>query len=486
MMTKRSFSTLLLALTAAGPSTLTARAEPDVDPARTVRVSIRSEGLPGLGTSWGGSLSANGRYVAFWSDAPNLVEGDTNRSVDKYGHDAGTDVFVHDRDTDRDGVYDERGAISTKRVSVRSDGGESHGTWKGSRQATISANGRVVVFESDADDLVPGVSGGPMVYAHDLRTRTTVLVSVSSGGDAADGYSPSISANGRFVAFTSYADLVPGDTNDAGDAFVRDLLTGQTTRVSVSSEGAQGYGWGVPHGAIAISGDGAKVAFSSFASNLVPGDTNEASDVFLHDLLTSKTIRVSVGVDGEQGNSDSQHPALNHDGNILVFRSWATNLFPSDTNGQSDVFAYEARTKRTELVSVSSSGEPGNSMSRVPERSPNNVVSADGRYIAFTSASSNFEPGSAEVDAVIARAWLEEVFVRDRIRGETWRASSGSAGTPGGGASEGTMSADARHVSFASSSPTYDVGDLNADSDVFVRSRGAGVCPTPNPCVLAR
>ncbi|MDT7943806.1 MAG: hypothetical protein RQ985_04565, partial [Dehalococcoidia bacterium] len=181
-----------------------------------------------------------------------------------------------------------------------------------------------------------------------------------SDGTEGNGYSwfPSISADGRYVAFESIAsNLVPGDTNGVSDVFVHDRLTGQTTRVSVASDGTQGHS-ASDHPS--ISADGRYVAFESFASNLVPGDTNGKRDVFVHDRLTGQTARVSVASDGTQGNGDSIYPSISADGRYVAFVSGASNLVPGDANGNIDVFiaaAAEPTAMRLQWGDVNCSGD---------------------------------------------------------------------------------------------------------------------------------
>jgi Tol biopolymer transport system component len=186
-------------------------------------------------------------------------------------------------------------------------------------------------------------------------------VSVSSSGAQANGDSSTgnadseaISADGRFVVFQSNAsNLVPGDTNKSSDVFVHDGLTGKTERASVSSSGKQANGSsGDPY----ISADGRFITFESNASNLVPGDTNKSWDVFVHDLRTGKTQRVSVGPDGKQAKGDTWSDGISADGNFVAFDSRATNLVPGDTNGQGDLYLRDRLKKKTELMSP---GLPG-------------------------------------------------------------------------------------------------------------------------------
>jgi Tol biopolymer transport system component len=293
-------------------------------PGNTTRVSVATGGGQANSGSFDPSISADGRYVAFVSAATNLVSGDTNNFQD---------IFVHDRQTGQ-----------TTRVSVASDGTQANGH---SYAPSISADGRYVAFASLASNLVSGDTNGAWdVFVHDRQTGETTRVSVASDGTQAIGFffgsSPSISADGRYVAFDSWAtNLVSGDTNDKPDVFVHDRQTGQTTRVSVSSDGTQangGPGWsGNPS---SISADGRYVAFHSYADNLVSGDTNSATDIFVHDRQTGVTTRVSIASDGTQANGFSASPSISADGRYVAFMSGATNLVSGDTNNDWDVFVH--------------------------------------------------------------------------------------------------------------------------------------------------
>jgi len=196
-----------------------------------------------------------------------------------------------------------------------------------------------VVFESDASNLVPGDTNGRYdIFLRDRQTDTTTRLSVSSAGTQGNDSSlaPSISADGRYVVFESDAsNLVPGDTNGRYDIFLRDRQTGTTTRLNVSSTGTQGNG---VSGRPSISADGRYVAFNSDASNLVPGDTNGRNDIFLRDRQTGTTTRLSVSSTGVQGDGHSYDPFISADGRYVAFNSHATTLVPGDTNGKQDIF----------------------------------------------------------------------------------------------------------------------------------------------------
>lgn len=282
----------------------------------TERVGVDRSGKQGNDESGFPSISGDGRFVAFTSDATNLVSGDTN------GY---RDVFVHDRDTG-----------ATTRVSVDSSGVEGNFYSGG---ASISADGRYVAFCSSAWNLAPGGSYGDTdIFVHDRDSGATTRVSVDSSGvqGSNDSFSPSISADGRYVAFESFAsNLAPGCGNGDRNVFVHDRDTGATTCVSVSTAGVQGDDASYDS---SISADARYVAFGSDATNLAPCDTNEETDVFVHDRDTGVTARVSVGTSGTQGNKGSSYPSISADGRYVAFQSGAATLVPVDTNGVGDVF----------------------------------------------------------------------------------------------------------------------------------------------------
>jgi Tol biopolymer transport system component len=349
----------------------------------------------------------------------------------------------------------------TSRVSVDAAGMQGN---KYSKSPSISADGRFVAFESAASVLVPGDTNGVVdVFVRDRQTGAIERVSVDSSGVQGNDISiyPSISADGRYVAFLSAAsNLVAGDTNGVLDMFVHDRQTGVTERVSVDSVGTQGDGscFSPP----AMSADGRYVVFESSATNLVPGDTNGAEDVFVHDRQTGATERVSVASDGTQGNALSGFASISADGRYVAFVSFAGNLVPGDTNGHYDVFVRDRQNGTTERVSVSSGGAQGNGDSSVGFGL---TMSADGRYVAFASDSSNLVPGDTN--------GFSDTFVRDRLLGITERVSVSSAGAQGDHSSgnSAAVSADGRYVAFLSAATTLVPGDTNGAFDIFVRDR---------------
>src|SRR5918995_684925 len=252
-----------------------------------------------------------------------------------------------------------RGAAhDTTRVSVNSSEAQAD-NW--SAGPSISSDGRFVAFESEASNLVANDTNGFIdAFVHDLQTGATERVSVNSSGKQGNLESgfPSIRSDGRFVAFQSLAsDLVANDTNNAPDIFVRDRQGGTTERASVSSSEAQADGF---NGRLSISSDGRFVAFESEASNLAANDTNNIRDAFVRDLWMGSTQRVSIESSGKQGNLNSYDPSISSDGRFVAFESEASNLVAKDTNNTGDVFVRELWMGSTQRVSIESSGKQGN------------------------------------------------------------------------------------------------------------------------------
>jgi Tol biopolymer transport system component len=229
------------------------------------------------------------------------------------------------------------------------------------------------------------------VFVRDRQTGRTSRVSVSSAGAQANPYDhieddarPSISADGRYVAFVSgAANLTPGDTNGTDDVFVRDRQTGRTTRASVSSAGAQTRAWSDWP---SISGDGRYVAFVSAAADLVPGDVNRTDDIFVRDLHAGSTTRVSVSSAEVQSRGASSNPDISSDGRYVVFQSAGTNLVPADTNSRDDVFLRDRQAGTTSRSSVTTTNGQVNGASSYP------LIAPSGRYVVFSSLGTNLGP----------------------------------------------------------------------------------------------
>lgn len=435
---------LVLAAVVAGGVLLSVASAPAASiEQRTLRLSA----APSLGASDGSSsgpvVSANGAVTAFSTVATNLGPQDPNGPL--------ADIVVVNAPTGE-----------RRLVSRGADGGGADGA---STDPAISADGQRVAFTSSATNLVAG----------DLNAVTDVFVAlpdgpvllVSARPDGQPGNRPSrnadLSSDGRFVVFESDAsDLVPGDTNGASDIFVRDLLAGQTQRVSVASDGAEAVGASTTP---AISGDGRVVSFESRAANLVPRDTNRVPDVFVRALRLRRTERVSVSASGRQQDRAVTAPFhlvsdLDATGRRVVFDSEATNLTPDDTNRASDVFLVDRRADTIDLVSASTGNVQGNNDSVSP------VITPDGRFVAFQSFATNLvaqDPTGADV------------VLRDRELRATTLVTVTSTGSRRGAElvpqllERPALSDDGAFAAFVSTSPTFTAGDLNRHADVFLR-----------------
>ncbi len=410
----------------------------------TMRVSVSSAGTDANASSRRPALSGDGHFVAFESTASDVVAGDANGAYD---------VFLRNL-----------GAGTTVRASIATDGSEANGDSYVYRQG-ISADGRLVAFESVASDLVPGDANGVSdIFVHDTVTGQTERVSVSSGGVEGNGVSAlaSISADGRFVVFTSAANnLVANDTSVFNDVYVHDRTTGVTTRVSVDSSGVEGNAWSVIP---SISGDGRYVAFYGDASNLVPNDSNQTFDAFIHDCSTGSTIRISVDSNGNEANSYSHSPAISTDGAFVAFCSVATNLVAGDSNGVQDSFLRDLVLGTTTIVSRGFDGSPADGASYPPG------ISDDGRYVSFTSSATNLVPGDTN--------GVDDTFVFDRVAGTTTCVSVHSDGTEANDNSiaySSSISGDGQLVAFASLATNLVDDDADGFEDVFVHDSSCGV-----------
>jgi hypothetical protein len=310
----------------------------------------------------------------------------------------------------------------------------------------LSQTGRFVAFSSGATNLVVGDTNVVYdVFLFDRQTGTTTRESVGLGVPPlqATGSStyPSISADGRYVAFESLAENLVGpgqDTNLRSDIFVRDRTLAVTERASVALAGFPTQPDGDSNKP-SISADGQYVAFFSFATNLVAGDTNGATDVFLYDRTLAATTRVSVGPGGVQGDGNSVifGQAVSNTGQFVAFESAATNLVAGDSNGVRDVFVRDRTAGTTTRVSVDNTGAQANGESRV------SAISGNGRYVVFESDATNLVAGDTN--------GVGDVFVRDTVSGTTTRLSITSAsGQPTTVSTEGAVSRDGTIAGFGS------------------------------------
>ncbi len=343
----------------------------------------------------------------------------------------------------------------TVRASSSTTGGEGNAISTG---ATLSDDGRYVAFSSAASNLVAGDTNGfGDVFVFDRHTLTTTLVSRDSVGGPADGASESawISGNGQYVAFASLAsDLVAGDTNGASDIFVRDLLANTTTRVSVTTAGAQ-----VIDGDSfepSISDDGTKVEFSSDSSTLVVDDLNDSEDVFVRNRTANTTTRVSVATNGDETDFGAYEGVISGDGTIVVFTT-DTGLLTTDGNDLDDVYRHAISTGTTTRVSSDTNPLGGGGWTGHP--------SDDGQVVAFASDAPLGGPGTDT-------NFLPDIYVRDFVAGNMRRISiPGTTGLADNLSLSPTISDDGRYVAYFTLATNLGAVDTNGTFDVWLRDR---------------
>ena len=430
-----------------------------------VRANVGASGEESDGVAGQASVSADGRFVAFHSDAADLVPNDTNGD---------SDVFVRDRATD----------VLT-RVSVTSSGMEARGD---STCPSLSADGRYVAFLSWGKNLLPG--GGPfaIVYVHDRQDGSTTAVGLAPDGSRPDRNSgcPSISGDGQRIAFASHAtNLVPADGNQSIDVFLHDRATGTTTRLSERAGGGDADNVSVgPR----ISRDGRFVAFESYALDLlwpaerppVPrGDLEPRLQVYVRDVEAGRTELVSVASAHRLAGPDgvSLMPSISDDGSRIAFRSEARNLGPL-TNGESDnVFVRDRAAGRTWLASPADPLQSDCGRSGVvvncktgPKGPP--AISGDGRFVAFSSRSLFHLPANQYSG--------DQIYLFDNLSRRLRRLSVDATGAEGEACSwEPALSADGRVLAWASKSANLVPDDAGLDADVFAQERSCnadGVC----------
>lgn len=413
----------------------------------------RASGAAGAkqnGEAFTGGVSLDGRVVGFSTSATNLDPADA---------DASYDVYARDRVTD------------TTTLVSRAPGAAGPKANDDAFSFSASGDGRRVVFESTATNLSPDDADGLQdIYVRDLDANTTTLVSRGSGaaGQKSNGRSifASISADGRFVAFSSEAtNLDPADADTDFDVYVRDLVANTTTLVSRASGpgGAKANGPMTANAYGGISPDGRYVALSGTATNLDPADTDEDNDAYIRDLVANTTTLVSraSGPAGAKANSDSYSPRFSTDGSAFTFQSFGTNLDPADLDLARDIYVRDLPGTATSLVSRASGvdGAKGDMNSIA-------AAAADaGRYVAFSSDSTNLDPDDTDP--------LRDIFVRDMVANTTMLVSraSGPDGAKGDVASEQDLgiSASGRFVAFDSPASNLNPDDPDGQIDVYVR-----------------
>jgi len=396
-------------------------------PGRIERVSVGSNGRQASDDSYAPAISADGRYVAFDSEASDLVPRDGNRV---------TDVFLRDRQASR-----------TSRISVSTAGEEGD---RGSFTPVISGDGRWVAFVSEATNLVKhDTNGDPDVFLRDRKKGRTIRLSVAvDGRETTGGTSPVISRDGRYVVYNVGTPLRSvGNDSDLAGMFIYDTTTRKRARLPNVA--------GVDP---SISADGRYVAFSSEVRDLVPGDTNRKFDCFVLDRRTKKIRRVSLGAKGQQGNGESNGAVISSDGRYVAFSSSATNLVRGDTNKADDIFVRDLRAGTTRRVSLTATGKQADGISGGP------VLSADGRYLLYLSAARNLMPGPS------GRADFH-IYWTDLRTGTLRRVTASLAGRAANAESTSfpAMSADGRTVAFGSRASNLVPNDTNRRDDIFVR-----------------
>jgi Tol biopolymer transport system component len=406
----------------------------------TTLVSANATGLEGNLSSFSPSISTDGRLVAYRSNATNLVAGGTNGL---------SHVYVYDWQTGQTSL------ISSSPGQVQGD--------RHSALPAISPDGRYVAFESLATNLVPGGTNGKRhIFVRDRETDETSLCSQDADGVQGndDSSHASISADGSRVAFASRAaKLVAGGTNGESHIFVRLQGRDATILASVDNAGVQGNGGSFMP---SISADGRYVAFHSWATNLVPGGTPANIHVYVRDLATRETTLVSKSSGGMLGNDVSTQASITAGGRYVAFDSLATNLVTGGTNGKRQVFVHDRQSGQTSLASADSSGAEGNDDSSLPS------ISADGRYVAYESKATNLVPGGM--------SGVSHIYVHDRVTGETELISVGPVGVLGNANShEPFLSASGRYVAFRSKATNLAAGTANGYFQIFVHDRWAQI-----------
>jgi Tol biopolymer transport system component len=373
----------------------------DRDNGTLERVSQGTGGKQANGDSQRPTLSAEGRYVAFWSAADNLIDNDTNTE---------TDCFVHDRRTHE-----------TFRVDRGPDDAQANGDCA---RPAISGDGKLVAFESAATNLEkPGVLNKSTdtnkardVFLRDIEGGTTTRISVTSDGKQGTGESvrPSISSDGRYIAFQSDAPLQADDTNKKTDVYLHDRGSGETTRVSIGPGGVEGGGGSFSP---TMSADGMLIAYWSNASNLVADDTNKAGDVFVFDRSDGSTVRISVGAGDVQSDGMSSDPSMSPDGRYVAFWSGATNLVADDTNAKRDIFLFDRETGTITRVSVADDGTQADGDSFSPN------IGAGGGLVAFDSTARTLVPDDPKTKG-------SDVFLHSEDAPQSNAASTGQPAQP--------------------------------------------------------
>jgi len=431
--------------------------------------------LGGNSTSFDVSISADGRYVVFSSNATNLVPNDNNGF---------TDIFVYDRDTDTTALVTNGSNFSSSEASISADGrfvafrsgasslvsGDSNrqfdifvfdratntteqlttGSNDQSNDPAISADGQFVAFSSKASNLVVGDTNGHRdIFVHNRATGETRLLTKVGDDDSAD---PSISADGQLVAFDSQANnLIPGDPDIpqsfftlASSAFIFDQATDSISRITPNLDGSIGFN-------PSISADGQLVAFQTDTTVLLPTDLNDSRDVLIYNRAADNFERLATGIEYEVagGNADSAEPSVSGNGRFVAYESNASDLVIGDTNFRSDIFVYDRETGSNDRITT------GLNLDSVDP-----AISADGQFVVFEA-----RPRNTSISGNLAAT---RIFVHNRNT-QTTQALTPVGNRPSFNPS---ISGDGRFIVFESQDPDLVPDDTNNEtSDIFLYDR---------------
>ena len=397
-------------------------------------LSLDSAGTLGNGHSRYATQSEDGQFVAFSSSSTNLVAGDTNGEYD---------IFLRDRAND-----------TTTRVSITSTGAEALGG--DSMNPSISDDGTLIVFESEATNLVVGDSNSDKdIFMHDTATGTSIRISTTTTGleTTNDSRNAKISGDGEWIVFETDASLQPSDTNNISDIYLYEVASGTITRISENTDGTQSNGISRNP---SLSSDGRYIVFESAATTLVSGDTNGAFDIFLYDRILDNLERVNLTIGNTQSAGSSYRPSVSDDGNRVVFESDATDLIGAfnDTNGNRDIFIRLRNVPSTARVSVNSSGVQSNGDSTQA------TISRDGTGVLFQSLASTLVDDDTN--------GLSDIFMRSIDSATTQRLSLNRNGVEANGASYNAhLCPTERYVTFHTEATNMDtVTDDNGVDDI--------------------
>jgi WD40 repeat protein len=408
--------------------------------------ALGAGGLKGTQASQYPSLSQDGRYLAFSTGAP-LASSDAGFF---------TDVYVRDLDT---------GLTLLASRANGASGAAGNGGSIAQRRPSISGNGRYVVFESGATNLSPDDADTTNdVYVRDMQANSTILVSRATGAAGAkvnaQSWLAELSADGRYVVFQSDAALDPADTDTSSDIYMRDLQTDTTILVS-RANGVNGANAAAQANTPSVSQDGRYVAFASTAANLTADDPDTTSDVFIRDTQTGATTLASraTGAAGAKGNGFSGQAQISADGNHVAWTANASNLDPADPDSVADAYVRDLQSSTTSLVGRATgvNGAKANAFTGI------HSISADGRYVGFGTSATNLDPDDNDAPGLYVRdVQTSTTSLVDRASG-----ASGAKASPNG--FNLALSGDGRFATFFTGATNLSPDDTSTTDDVYVR-----------------